>query len=263
MGINRLSFGLQSADNEILQKLGRIHSYETFLESYQAARKAGFWNINIDLISGVPGTSFESFHQTLEKVVALHPEHLSVYSLIIEENTPFYRLFNEENGTQKEELLSDELDRAMTADVNDYLEKNGYIHYEISNYAKPGFACRHNIGYWTGESYLGFGAAAASYIEGLRYKNPSDLHYLNLPYVETESLTKKEQEVEFFITGLRMMAGVSDNDFQKCFGHSFFEDYGLVIQKHVKLGTLTQQQDRIFLTKYGIDVSNAVLCDFI
>jgi len=263
MGINRLSFGLQSTDDALLKKLGRIHTYETFLQSYRDAKKAGFENINIDLISGVPGTTFASNEETLKNVIALKPTHISVYSLIIEEGTPFYALYNEENGTQKESCLSEEEDRQITTRTNELLEQAGYEHYEISNYAIPGYACQHNIGYWTGAEYLGFGAAASSYIAHMRFKNALSLHYYDLPYIETEMLSKEAEEAEFFITGLRMMAGVSDADFQKRFHHSFFDSYKEVIQKHVNLGTLIQEKDRIFLTKYGIDVSNAVLCDFI
>ncbi len=182
-GINRLSFGLQSAENRELQLLGRIHTMEEFLESYQTAREAGFDNINIDLMSALPGQTVSSWEKTLRTVAALQPEHISAYSLIIEEGTPFYQLFGEDEDKQEEqrrrkelgvpELPDEDAERRMYYDTEQILKEAGYHRYEISNYAKPGYECRHNKGYWTGTEYLGLGLGASSYIS-IRRKDGSD-----------------------------------------------------------------------------------------
>ena len=162
-GINRLSLGLQSADDVMLEKLGRIHRFRDFEKSYYLARETGFRNISVDLMSGLPGETETGFINSLKTVLSFEPEHLSVYSLIIAENTPFYALYGPE-GTKTEELPGEDTDRRIVSRTREILEASGYRQYEISNYAKPGFASRHNIGYWTGEEYLGFGAAAASFL---------------------------------------------------------------------------------------------------
>ena len=158
-GVNRLSLGLQSADDRLLRKIGRIHDWETFLRSYETARASGFMNLNVDLISGLPGDTPENFEKGLKKVLSLKPEHLSVYSLIIAENTPFYALYGPEGNLQYD-LPSEEEERLMYTRTGEVLEEAGYHRYEISNYALPGRECRHNTGYWTHVPYLGFGAAA-------------------------------------------------------------------------------------------------------
>ena len=181
-GINRLSIGLQSADDAELKQLGRIHDYNQFLKTYFDAREAGFCNINIDIMSALPGQTYESYLDTLEKVTALEPEHISAYSLIIEEGTPFYERYGEESE-QKEDSIKDvfpdlpdeDTERKMYHKTKSFLQKAGFSRYEISNYAKKGYECRHNISYWTGIDYLGFGIGAASYLEGIRFKNSSDI----------------------------------------------------------------------------------------
>ena len=175
-GINRLSFGLQSADAEELKKLGRIHTWEKFLESFQLAREAGFSNINVDLMSALPGQTKESWEKTLRQVLALQPEHISAYSLIIEEGTPFYQLYEKDverrdAGEEPELLPSEEEERAMYEATGRILKEQGYLHYEISNYAKPGRECRHNLGYWQRRDYLGFGLGASTLLNPVRYKN--------------------------------------------------------------------------------------------
>ena len=179
-GINRLSFGLQSTDAEELKKLGRIHTWEKFLESFELARKAGFSNINVDLMSALPGQTVESWEKTLKQVIALNPEHVSAYSLIIEEGTPFYQLYEKDAekrdaGEEPELLPSEEEERAMYELTGSVLKENGYLHYEISNYAKPGRECRHNLGYWQRKDYLGFGLGASTLLNPVRYKNTEDL----------------------------------------------------------------------------------------
>jgi len=160
LGVNRLSIGLQSADNAELKTLGRIHSYEEFLKNYETAREVGFCNINVDLMSGIPGQTIESFERTLRTVAGLGPEHISVYSLILEEGTPLYS--DVESGRIL--LPGEDADRQMYELTGKVLAEYGYERYEISNYARPGYRCRHNMGYWTGEEYLGLGPAAASYL---------------------------------------------------------------------------------------------------
>lgn len=167
MGINRLSLGLQSADNEELRRLGRIHTWEDFLAAYHDARRAGFENINVDLMSALPGQTVNSWKRTLEKVLALKPEHISAYSLIIEEGTPFYDRYCEdarrrEAGEPCRELPSEEEEREMYRLTEQYLQEAGMYRYEISNYALPGYECRHNCGYWRRTEYAGFGLGAAS-----------------------------------------------------------------------------------------------------
>ncbi len=166
-GVNRISLGLQSADNQELKLLGRIHTWEQFLESFQLARETGFRNINVDLMSALPGQTTESVHRTLERVLALSPEHISAYSLILEEGTPFYKRYE----GHPELLPSEEEERQMYYDTRDRLCACGYEHYEISNFAKPGYACRHNLGYWERTDYKGFGLGAASLLENVRYTN--------------------------------------------------------------------------------------------
>ena len=262
-GINRLSFGLQSANDRTLRKLGRIHTFRDFEASFHMAREAGFTNISLDLMSALPGETLRDFENSLFKAISFKPEHLSVYSLIIEENTPFYALYNEENGTRREELPDEDLDRKMTALANELLSDAGYTHYEISNYALPGFASRHNEGYWTGVPYLGFGPAAASFIGGKRFKNALSMDWFERPYIETETLTKEAQESEFMILGLRMMKGVDDREFRARFSDSFFIRFAHVIEKYERLGALKREHDRLFFTPYGIDVSNIVLSEFL
>ncbi len=262
MGINRLSMGLQSANAGTLQKLGRIHDFDTFVTSFHLARAAGFDNINVDLMSGLPGETLQDFENSLFRTLHLRPEHISVYSLIIEENTPFYRLYGGESGTAKEELPGEDLDREMTYDAVRILSDAGYARYEISNYAIPGFESRHNTGYWTGAPYLGFGPAAASYMEGKRFKNALSLNWYELPYIETETLSEADRMSEFMILGLRMTRGVRDEAFVRLFNRSMFEVFEEVIEKYVRLGALSRNGAGISLTPYGLDVSNVVFSEF-
>ncbi|MCC8066272.1 MAG: radical SAM protein, partial [Clostridiales bacterium] len=237
-GINRLSFGLQSADNGELAALGRIHTWETFLHSYEAARKAGFTNINIDLMSALPGQTVHSWEHTLRQVLQLAPEHISAYSLIIEEGTPFYEKYLEDDrkradGEQPQYLPSEDDERKMYALTEQMLAEAGMHRYEISNYARPGYACRHNIGYWRGIEYMGFGLGASSYLKyttdteghitAVRIKKPTDhREYEKLVHAENASRLDDAVEIEvlkidddmseFMILGLRMMAGVSEQE---------------------------------------------------
>ena len=287
-GINRLSIGLQSAHDEELRSLGRIHTWEEFLENYDAARRAGFDNLNIDLMSALPGQSPETWMDTLRRVAALEPEHISAYSLIIEEGTPFYDMYGETS------LPTEEEDRLMYAQTKEYLAGLGYERYEFSNYARPGYACRHNSSYWKRTDYVGFGLGSASLCQNVRWSNTSDLQeYLRFAErsgfdtplkTNVNHLTIQEQMEEFMFLGLRMTEGVSDNEFRECFGKSIDQVYGNVIKKlekeqlivkevisvsgsQKKEGTLSKTAPaadiRLRLTDFGVDVSNYALAEFL
>lgn len=264
-GINRLSLGLQSADDGLLQTLGRIHTWEQFLYNYQDARQAGFRNINIDLMSSLPGQSLENYVKTLETVTALEPEHISSYSLILEEGTPFFA--SEEIRWQ---LPDENTDREMYEKTKEILHEKGYERYEISNYAKPGFACRHNLGYWDEVPYLGLGLGASSYYKNARFSNETDIRtYMENPFVpflgrnDYECCDEKSRMEDYMIFGLRKMAGVSLSRFEKEFGTAAEEIYGGVIDRYVGMGLLVLEGDRLRLTDAGIDVSNRIFEDFL
>lgn len=264
-GINRLSFGLQSANDRELKLLGRIHTWAEFLESFHLARECGFTNINIDLMSALPGQTRESWKDTLKRVTDLNPEHISAYSLIIEDGTPFGEKYGSEEGRK---LLPDEdSEREMYYETKRFLQDCGYERYEISNYAKPGRACRHNIGYWTGLPYLGLGLGASSYMDGCRFAVNSDMkQYLEEKpgmFTDVEKLTKKDMEEEFFYVGLRMTAGVSLPEFERRFGVSAKDVYPGLMETFVAEKAAVFQGDRFVLTDYGLDVSNYIMAQFL
>lgn len=264
-GINRLSFGLQSANDRELKLLGRIHTWVEFLESFTLARECGFANLNIDLMSALPGQTCESWKETLSRVTDLDPEHISAYSLIIEEGTPFGERYGSEEGRK---LLPDEdSEREMYHETKRFLKDCGYERYEISNYAKPGRECRHNIGYWTGVPYLGLGLGASSYLDGCRFTvNPDMKQYLEEKpgmFTDIEKLTKKDMEEEFFYVGLRMTAGVSLSEFERRFGISAKEVYPGLMETFVKEKAARFEGDRFVLTDYGLDVSNYIMAQFL
>ena len=264
-GINRLSFGLQSANDRELKLLGRIHTWAEFLESFHLARECGFTNINIDLMSALPGQTRESWKDTLKRVTDLNPEHISAYSLIIEDGTPFGEKYGSEEGRK---LLPDEdSEREMYHETKRFLRDCGYERYEISNYAKPGRACRHNIGYWTGLPHLGLGLGASSYMDGCRFAVNSDMkQYLEEKpgmFTDVEKLTKKDMEEEFFYVGLRMTAGVSLPEFERRFGVSAKDVYPGLMEMFVEEKAAVFQGDRFVLTDYGLDVSNYIMAQFL
>ncbi len=264
MGINRLSFGVQSSEEAELQLLGRIHSYTEAERSFQEAREAGFQNINIDLMSGIPGQTIESYRRTLDRILHLEPEHISAYSLIIEEGTPFYDSYREKPP------VDEETDRQMYMATGVRLSEYGYERYEISNYAKAGFACKHNLKYWSGGEYIGFGLGASSRVGNIRYRNEEDpaaytkriLQKRRTADVE-EILDREAQMSEFFFLGLRKTRGVNLTEFERIFGVSAFDIYGREIRKLVEYGLLKRQGSRLYLTDYGLDVSNLVFCEFV
>lgn len=263
-GINRLSIGLQSPDNGELKKLGRIHTYEDFKESYITARLAGFDNINVDIMSAIPGQTVEGYADNLRRIIALGTEHISAYSLIVEEGTPLYAMVERSHGKI---LPSEEEDRHMYALTKELLSDAGYARYEISNYARPGFECRHNISYWNRSDYLGFGAAAASLLGSRRYTNTSDLtSYIKNPidnHSEEELLTVEDEMEEYMFLGLRMMEGVDTEEFERLFGKKFEEVYGSTAKRHISQGLMERDGSRVRLTDIGIDLSNSVMADYI
>lgn len=271
-GVNRLSMGLQSADNAELRLLGRIHTYEDFLWTYQQARKAGYANINIDLMSALPGQRMESWVHTLEKVTALQPEHISAYSLIIEEGTRLCDRLDEYPPVPDEDE-----DRQMYQATKRILAEKGYWRYEISNYAREGYECRHNCIYWQRgtdytANYAGFGLGASSMVDNVRWKNTDDMERYLCTFssgtatgVKTEihTLSKTECMEEFMFLGLRMTKGVSCLEFADSFGVEMDDIYGDILCKWEKAGMLIQHGDSVRLTDAGIDVSNVVLADFL
>lgn len=269
-GFNRLSIGLQSANDAELRLLGRIHTYGKFLESYHMAREAEFANINLDLISAIPGQTCESYRRTLEKIVALAPEHISAYSLIIEEGTPFYERYGD--GAQGcADLPDEETERELYRMTKEILGAHGYRRYEISNYARPGYACRHNLGYWERKNYLGLGLGASSLLENVRWANVADMDiYLRRSEdtcvdmrSEAERLDVVSQMEEYMFLGLRKTDGVSERAFERAFGRTMQEVYGAQIRKFQREGLLAVCGDRVRLTERGIDVSNYVMSEFL
>ena len=269
-GINRISIGLQSPNNKELAMLGRIHNYAQFLESFQMARAAGFSNINVDLMFAIPGQCYEGWIENLRTVAALGPEHISAYSLIVEEGTPLFRMVERSGG---DILPTEDEDRQMYALTKKILADAGYHRYEISNYARPGFECRHNASYWERTDYIGFGVAAASllkksesYPQSRRFTNTSDLEgYIKNPidnHSEEELLTQDDEMEEFMFLGLRMMAGISTESFKEIFGLDFYEVYGEIAANQMKQGLIKREGDRIRLTDMGIDVSNTVMAEY-
>lgn len=266
LGVNRISLGLQSAQEQELQQLGRIHSFSDFVESYRLLQEQGFSNINIDLMADIPGQTMESYADTLDKVLRLQPKHISAYSLLIEEGTPFYEM--DQQG--KLQIPSEETDRQMYARTKEQLAAEGYQRYEISNYAQSGWACRHNLTYWQMGEYLGVGLGAASYWHGKRFCNERDLHaYLSQKadchIVERQILSKQEEMEEYVFLGLRMTQGISPEAYWKRFGVDFYQLYQKILPDLQKNGLLaeTKNHDRIYLTDRGIDVSNTVLAEFL
>lgn len=291
-GINRISFGLQSANDEELKSIGRIHNYAGFLESYNLARKCGFDNINVDLMSALPGQTLKSYEETLNKVVRLEPEHISAYSLIVEENTLMYDRVKKAQIKGINILPDEESERKMYYLTNNILRSNGYRKYEISNYSKPGKECKHNIGYWQRKEYLGFGIGAASLYKENRYNNISDINkyievltnnikensinnvgnssevenqvnILNSIVKNLQQLTERDRMEEFMFLGLRMMEGVSMETFERYFGKPYMEVYGKVQKKMEDKRFLINDNGYVKLTEFGIDLSNYVMSEFL
>lgn len=287
-GVNRLSIGLQSTMNDELKMLGRVHTYEQFLRNYELAREIGFSNINIDLMSALPYQTVPKYLTSLKRVIALKPEHISAYSLMIEKGTPFYEKYRfdavkREAGMATETLPSEETEYEIYTRTQELLGEAGYHHYEISNYARPGYECRHNIGYWKRADYLGLGLGAASLIENVRCSNLSDLSsYIEetadihaveadgIPrgittnlHEQADAVTRKAQIEEYMFLGLRMTEGITRADFRNTFGVEIEAVYGDLLPMLIDEGLICMEAGILRLTKRGTDISNYVLSQFL
>lgn len=265
-GINRLSIGLQSANDKLLNEIGRIHNYEQFLNTYNLAVEAGFSNINVDLMLGLPNQSISDLKESLENIINLKtaPKHISVYSLIVEEGTEIEKKIN--NGELK---LPEEVDeRNQYKYTKNYLELNGYKHYEISNFAKPEYESKHNMNCWEQKQYVGFGLAAHSYINGCRYSNTCDLEeYLNKKTKDVKTIHEKQtledMKKEYMLLGLRKIDGVSISKFKEKFGGNPIYLFRNELQKLVEEDLIVIDLDNIRLTNKGLDFANLVWEEFV
>ena len=257
-GVNRLSIGAQARQARLLRLLGRIHDWEEVIASVEIARKAGFDNINLDLMFGLPSQTVSDLRETLEAAIALRPTHLSCYGLIVEEGTPICR----DIAAGKLALPDEEIERDMYELARQTLAEHGFHQYEISNFAREGYACRHNVGCWTRVPYLGFGCAAHSFFDECRTMNPSKLDaYLAGEEPKTEQISKEEARFESMMLGLRMTRGVKDEDFTRMHGMSIREAFGEKLDKPIAAGLLEWHEGALRLTRLGMDLQNSVLVD--
>ena len=291
-GVNRLSIGLQSTLNEELELLGRVHTYEQFVRNYELAREIGCHNINVDLMSALPYQTVGKFLTSLRQGAALKPEHISVYSLLIEKGTLFYDKYKfdvvrREAGMPTECLPSEEAEYEMFQKTKETLKSNGYVRYEVSNYAKQSFECRHNIGYWKRSDYLGLGVGAASLIDNVRYLNTRNLDIyieetkriqriltgeekqesggigrVNL-HDEADRIDRNGQMEEFMFLGLRMTRGITRKEFEEAFHMPIEAVYGEVLSRLAGEGLIERREGTIKLTDRGMDISNYVLSQFL
>lgn len=253
-GFNRLSMGVQSLNDELLKTMGRIHTAEEARQGFKMAREAGFDNINTDLILGYPTQTKKMFGETLDEIIEMGPEHISAYSLIVEEETPLYDAI--EKGDLPEP--SDEDDREMYRMACEKLKAAGYEQYEISNFAKPGYESIHNTGYWTGVPYIGYGIAAASYIDGKRLSNNEDL----LPMLE-ERVDKETAEKEFMMLGFRLTKGPDSKSFFEMFGEGYEEKFAEILTGLENKKLIDKCETGYRLSAKGIDFANEVFGEFI
>ena len=262
MGVNRLSIGVQSFCDDELRALGRIHSSEDAKEAIALAKAAGFDNISIDLMSGIPLQTRESFIKTLETAVLQNTDHISCYSLILEEGTPLF----DEVKDGKVSVCDEDTERELYELAVNTLEKNGYKQYEISNFAKDGKASHHNIKYWTMEEYIGLGLSAHSFINGVRFSNTDNIeNYMKRNYKSGERniLSKNDMMSEFVFLGFRMTDGISEDAFFQKFGEDIFEIFKIPLEKFIETGFLIHENGKIRLSKDGVSVSNSIMCEFL
>lgn len=262
MGFNRISIGLQSANEDELRALGRIHTYEDFVYCYKNARKAGFNNINVDVMTALPNQTQEKLLNTLNKVIKLSPEHISAYSLIIEEDTPFYELYGDIEGP----VVGEKTERSLYYLMRDTLAAAGYLRYEISNFAKPGYESRHNTGYWKRIPYIGFGLGASSFYDNIRVSiTESVSEYIKDPMTaaSVQKLSQTDAMEEFMFLGLRMQKGVDKNDFKMQFGRTAEDVFGRAITRLMEEGLLVSSDGRYYLTDKGIDYGNYAFSQFL
>ena len=259
IGINRVSLGVQTFDDEILKKIGRRHSSQTIYSAIEKIKKAGFKNISIDLMYGLPNQTIQGFETDIQKAIELDVQHISTYGLKIEEDSYFGK-------NTPLNIADDEIQAQMFSKLCDLLEQKGFEHYEISNFAKPNFQSKHNNSYWKNKEYYGFGLNASGYIGTVRYRNADDFDsYILKPTskVETTELTVLEtMENEIFL-GLRLQNGIEISSINKKYDIDFLDRYKLVIKKFEKIGLLEVSKDRCKLTHAGILLSNEVMCEFL
>lgn len=265
-GANRISIGLQACQDELLARLGRIHSFDEFLKSFEMARSIGFKNINVDLMFAIPNQNFSQWQETLEKVSGLEPEHISCYSLIVEEGTPFYKM-NEEGKLM---LPEEDAEVKMYNYTVEFLKRNGYKQYEISNFAKEHKECKHNLIYWSMDEYIGCGASAHSYFNNIRNKNEGNVKkYIEKILTNKNASTEKHENSakdnmeEFMFLGLRKTEGISISDFKSKFNVNIYDIYGSVINKYKDLGLIKVGQDKVYLSQKAVHISNTIMSDFI
>ena len=259
MGINRISIGLQETNNEILKLIGRIHTYEDFLDTYNDAKKVGFNNINIDLMFALPNQNLEHIEKSLEKIIKLKPNHISTYSLILEEGTKLYE-------NRKELILPDEeTERNMYWYIKNTLESNGYKHYEISNFSLEGWESKHNLDCWNQKEYIGLGLSAHSYLNGIRYSNTNNINqYISEnKKIIHENQTKQEMQKEYMLLGLRKIVGINISEFKNKFGENPIYLYRKELNKLVEENLIEIEGDIIKLTNKGLDLANIVWEEFI
>lgn len=261
IGINRLSIGLQETHDELLKSIGRIHTYEEFIKTYKLARKIGFNNINVDLMIALPNQTIQDIKENLEKITKLNPEHISVYSLILEEGTPFYNKYNE----NKIKLPDEELERNMYWYVKNTLENNGYMHYEISNFSKKGFESKHNMNCWNQEEYLGFGVAAHSYNNKVRYSNTNSIeeYIKGSNKIIHEKQTLEDMQKEYMLLGLRKIEGINIQKFKNKFAQNPIFIFKEQLNKLVDEELIIVDGNEIKLTNKGLDLANIVWEEFV
>ena len=261
-GINRLSIGLQATQDRLLKEIGRIHTYSEFIDTYNMAREIGFKNINVDLMLALPEQSIDDIKESVDKIVNLNPEHISIYSLILEEGTKLYDMVKNKEYT----LVDDDIERKMYWEVKKILEKNGYIHYEISNFSREGYYSKHNISCWNQQEYIGIGAAAHSYLDGRRYSNIESIEEYIKDYSNrqvNEIQDKLSQEKEYMILGLRKLEGVKISEFKIKFNENPIYLFRNELNKLVTLGLIEVDFNDIRLTEKGLDLANIVWQEFI
>lgn len=264
IGFNRISIGLQSTNERLLKLIGRIHNYEEFEDTYNMAKKVGYTNINVDLMIGLPTQTIKDIDESLNIIIHKNPEHISVYSLILEEGTRLEKMVK----SKEVELPDEDIERKMYWYVKQFLKEHGYNHYEISNFSKEGFESRHNTDCWKQKEYLAFGLAAHSYFDNVRYSNTTNINeYISSKGISCRNIEEIQDDKmkmnEFVILGLRMINGFSIKTFENKFNVKFIDEYNDEINKLVKMGLLNVDSDKVSLTNKGIDFANVVWSEFI
>ena len=261
-GVNRISLGVQSFNDDELKAIGRIHDAKTAYNTVELIKENGFDNFNLDLMLNLPNQTNESLLKTLESAISLNPSHISCYSLILEENTPLFEEYESGNF----QATSDDYDRELYTLAKDILYQNGYEQYEISNFARNGLYSKHNLKYWNCDEYIGIGVAAHSYLNGTRFYNTSEMNeYLNgnCHIEEKTFLTNEDKICEYIIMRLRLTDGIPTEEFKKRFNIDFYKNYKALIDKFINAGFMKYENNSYKLTDKGFDISNSIMCEFV